>query len=473
MSVSHAQQDEYKMYFCKDSKLTWTAVFIQLLWVWDRRNLKLKASLEMKQNLLSEKQKKGNPLSLWTCQGLGFHSARSTRSLPGPSQYPGWGTGAISSIQVSIIVTDRNWWVCHLSEWRPAALKPSVGWEMGKEWLVLVHKLYQVVSHWDMGIGTIWNLVSSPWPLTLGSRINSLMPSRVRTTFWVGQGHHWVILQGSLWIWGTNCSVFWLLDLLARWIMRRLNQPCYWVSDHSAPSIHMIKALRCFYRQGSIGSSGHSRDLSSSILTPALFAETLCLEAAGPCHEERAYLSPCACLPSMAMKSAQSNELPVNTLRTERTTANTVRTTSTRRDENTLSVQLVDGSFRSISPGFKSYPQHSVYKCCLREINFLSVSGCTFKDDSSHYTELLREIVWKTLNVHWGVARLSHHLQAPLQQAITLEHRNLSLCPQLLISTDVWSWISSLLDLILRPAAPHICFHQGLYSQTGSLENPS
>lgn len=162
----------------------------------------------------------------------------------------------------------------------------------------------------------------------------------------------------------------------------------------------MIKALRCFYRQGSIGSSGHSRDLSSSILTPALFAETLCLEAAGPCHEERAYLSPCACLPSMAMKSAQSNELPVNTLRTERTTAGTVRTTSIRRDENTPSVQLVDGSFRSISPGFKSHPQHSVYKCCLREINFLSVSGCTFKDDSSHYTELLREIVWKTLNVH-------------------------------------------------------------------------
>lgn len=35
MSVSHVQQDEHKMYFCKDIKLTWTADFIQLLGVWD------------------------------------------------------------------------------------------------------------------------------------------------------------------------------------------------------------------------------------------------------------------------------------------------------------------------------------------------------------------------------------------------------------------------------------------------------
>lgn len=198
MSVSHVQQDEHKMYFCKDIKLTWTAVFIQLLGVWDITGGISRSRLAWRWSKTFSQRNKRKEI-LYPCELV---------RASGFTQQ-----GALEVCQGHLSVPRvRNWshffhpgvCHCHWQElvsvslvWMEACCPEATCWmEMGKECLVLVGKLYQVVSHWDMGIGTIWNLVPRPWPLTLGSRINSLMPSRVRTTFSVGQGHQWVI-QGA------------------------------------------------------------------------------------------------------------------------------------------------------------------------------------------------------------------------------------------------------------------------------------
>lgn len=163
--------------------------------------------------------------------------------------------------------------------------------------------------------------------------------------------------------------------------MKLLNQPCWWVwepSSHpSSWSRHWDVSIARVPLAHLLAPKAHPQGL----LTPAVFVEILSLEAAESCHEERASSGPCACLPS---------------------TVNTGNIMSTLSTESPIYwvTTTCSWSHRLRRPAFKSCLYHLEYKYCLKEMDFLTFSGPTFKEDSSHHIELLWEIPWHMLNVH-------------------------------------------------------------------------